>query len=50
MITLLLLLVVTPAWAEPLPVPKQPGQQCPGGYARVRIGARRCRAPRAMPS
>src|SRR5262245_59575932 len=27
------LLLITPAVAQPLPVPKPPGQQCPSGYA-----------------
>jgi hypothetical protein len=30
---LLVLLVITGALAQPLPVAKPPGQQCPAGYA-----------------
>ena len=30
---ILLLVLVTPALAQPLPVPKPPGQQCPAGFA-----------------
>ena len=29
----LLILMAWPAVAEPLPLPKQPGQECPSGYA-----------------